>query len=106
MICMGRQPVYVYPVCLLTAVSHQTEVFQYVILGMPSDPGPDIFIYGLHHPRLCLPDGDLEAFGLTVTRMGGRVVADGTVRVHSDDGLPGSLVPGTHLSNGGEGPRR
>lgn len=43
-------------------------------------------------------DSNLEALRLAIAGQTGWSVADGTVRVHSDDGLAGFMFPGIHLS--------
>lgn len=61
---------------------------------------PNLIVHRLHHPVLGLADGDLEAFGLTIAPKSSRSMANGTVRVHSDDGLACLVFPGMHFSDG------
>lgn len=60
---------------------------------------PNFRVHRLHHPRLGLLDGDLEALGLAVALHRGRGMADGAVGVHPDVLLPRlGVFPGIHLS--------
>lgn len=59
---------------------------------------PYVVVHRLHHTRLGLLNGDLEALGLAVASKAGGSMTDGTVRVHSDDGLAGFMFSGIHLS--------
>ncbi len=58
---------------------------------------PYLSVNRLHHPVLCLLNCSLEPLGLAVTGVCGRGMADGTVRVHPNDGLT-VFLPRIHLS--------
>lgn len=45
-----------------------------------------------------MPDSDFKTLGLAIAGEVGGSMADGTVRVHSDDGLAAFVFPGIHLS--------
>lgn len=64
-------------------------------LGL-ADGSPYLSVNRLHHAELCLLNRSLEPLGLAVTGVGGRGMADGTVRVHPNDRL--AFLPRIHLS--------
>lgn len=97
---VGGDTIEVGGMSSLPALGEQTEILQYVVLGVSSNPGtasrvsterhlgrflpdvPNVVVYRLHHAMLGLLNGNIETLGLAVARQSGRSMAEGAVGVH------------------------